>query len=165
MNDVNVCFLDKKTFEKLDNIIQVDKGICDTIRVLNQKGYRTFASCSGHNLLSKYFRQECDVDLLEGLYENESFKESIVVDKTDKSFGLVTPVMISQIYIMFEKEYDFLLLPETFTYKDKTLESIVSYYKNQKRITSEELEQELKKRNDLLLKWANDLPINKERND
>ncbi len=165
MNDINLYFLDNKTFEKLDNVIQVDKDICDTISVLNKKGYQTLASCAGHNKLLDYHRQECEIDLLEGLDEKDDFKNSIVVDKNDKTFGLVTPASLSQIYIKFKKEYSFTSLPDTFNYKNDVLESNIYYYEDGKKISSEELEKEIKRRNNLLLKWANNLPINNERND
>lgn len=165
MNDIDLCFLNNENFENIENVIQVDKEICETIKVLNKKGYTTLASCAGHNNLSKYLRQECDIDLLEDLAKKEDYKHSIVVDKTDKSFGLVTPVSLTQIYILFDKEYKFISLPETFIYKNKVLESEIFYFDKDKKISSEELEKEIERRNNLLIKWANDLPINKERND
>lgn len=44
-------YIDKKTFEIIDdsNYFEVDDNIANTISVLNKKGYKTKACCSGHN--------------------------------------------------------------------------------------------------------------------
>lgn len=38
---MNNKYIDKKTFEIVDNVFKVDEDIADTISILNKKGYYT----------------------------------------------------------------------------------------------------------------------------
>ena len=52
MNDTDTVYMNKTTYEILDkpgkDTFLVDAIIAPTIQVINQKGYRTSACCSGH---------------------------------------------------------------------------------------------------------------------
>ena len=45
---MNNKYIDKKTFEIVDNVFEVDEDIADIISILNKKGYYTKFCCSGH---------------------------------------------------------------------------------------------------------------------
>ena len=45
---MNHKYINKETFEIVDNIFEVDEDIAETISILNKKGYYTKYCCSGH---------------------------------------------------------------------------------------------------------------------
>ena len=45
---MNHKYINKETFEIVDNVFEVDEDISQTISILNKKGYYTKYCCSGH---------------------------------------------------------------------------------------------------------------------
>ena len=45
---MNHKYINSETFEIMNNIIEVDEAIAETISILNKKGYYTKYCCSGH---------------------------------------------------------------------------------------------------------------------
>ncbi|MBQ9072768.1 MAG: hypothetical protein IJY25_06390 [Bacilli bacterium] len=147
-------YIDKNTFEIVDNVFEVDEDIAETISILNKKGYYTLYSCSGHvkdpRLYEKYIVQKNDGDNL---------IDSYIVDKEQKSYSVLKPYTFTVVYIKFDKDYKFNNLPNGFTKKDDNIiEKIINYYDNGKKIKSDVIDQEINFSNKILLEWAKKLP-------
>lgn len=118
----------KESFDVLDNCEQgkeneyfeVDENIALIISMLNKKGYKTTYCCSGHafdGITELYAEDKSTFDCLifsnlqDIRYENGRYK---AVDRGNTK----------SCYIIFEKDYAFLELPEGFTYdkNDKRIE-------------------------------------------
>lgn len=180
----NLKFIDTNTWEVIDepnNLIHVDKDIAETIAILNKKGYKTKASCSGHPKIELTLLLNKREKLKNYFYpiEVEYIKE---LDKV-LFYSLVEKV---DTYIMFEEVYHFDVLPKGFKYEHQKIENNI-VYKNDKKIgilKSESIENKenctirkytkvlnkekklydyktmctkLKKTNEELLKWAKEL--------
>ena len=81
--------IDKATFEVCThaedhpNVFVCDKQIAPVISLLNKKGYKTFASCSGHYRIEFYEYFDEDINKLKE-YQND---ERIIIKKIkDNSF-------------------------------------------------------------------------------
>ena len=181
MNMNNHKFIDALSYEIISDelIIEVDPDIAEAISLLNQKGYRTKASCSGHALDLAYYKQVCDISLLDEEEIKKDYPEYYIVDKTDKTFTLIAPKPATSIYIMFEQDYHFASLPEDFVKEPSfdnnlmewsktefdTIRKRIDYYENNVKRNPNDVQQEILKYNNLLLDWVRKLPINNERND
>ena len=88
-----------------------DKPIAPVIALLNKKGYKTFASCSGHYRIEFYEYFDEDISKLKE-YQND---ERIIIKKVkDNSFDYWQEVDKTHIYILFDDKYEFDNLPSKF---------------------------------------------------
>ena len=181
MNMNNHKFIDALSYEIISDelIIEVDPDIAEAISLLNQKGYKTKACCSGHALDLNYYKQICDISLLDEEEIKKDYPEYYIVDKTDRTFTLVVPKIATSIYIMFEQDYHFDSLPDGFakepSFDDSlmnwskiefnTVRKRIDYYENNVKRNPNDVQQEILKYNNLLLEWVRKLPKINERND
>ena len=149
---MNVCmhkYIDKNTFEILDNVFEVDELIASSISLLNKKGYHTLFSCGGHvkdpRIYEKYNIAKDDV------IEDYAYK----IDNNN----VLEPYSFTSIYIKFNKKYFFENLPENFELlDDNILEKIIYYYDNNIKRESKEIDNEIIKYNNILYTWCEKLP-------
>ena len=97
--------IDKKTFEVCThaedhaNVFVCDKPIASVIALLNKKGYKTFASCSGHYRIEFYEYFDEDISNLEEYQKDER----IIIKKIkDKTFNYWKEVDKTLLYILFD---------------------------------------------------------------
>lgn len=149
-----------------DDIIEVDYLIADTISILNKKGYITEYCCSGHIFDINYHKQVYDISLLDEGAIKKIYPEYYIVDRNDKNFTIITPSIVTSIYIKFIKPFSFNEVPEGFIQDDENvIRKNVDYYKNNQRRKTNEIKKELKKYNKILYDWANKLPDIKRKDD
>lgn len=153
---MNNKYIDKNTFEILENIFEVDDEIAESISLLNKKGYHTLFSCSGHLKEPVYYKSVCNISE----FNDDRPKDSYIVEIDDKNFTLLSKLKTISIYVNFDKEYNFINLPEGFIYDNEIniLEHRINKYKNNERIDVNILEEEMIKYNKILLDWVNNLP-------
>ena len=150
-------YINKNTFEIVDNIFEVDEYIADTISVLNKKGYYTLYCCSGHSrdprLYEKYHIEKTD-DC------NYNTIDAYVVDENTNSYNLLKAYTDTEIYIMFNKDYKFNNLPYEFYKDDNNIirSNKINYYNGNKRKNWNDIDKEIKNLNNILLDWAKKLP-------
>ena len=167
--------IDKKTFEVCTHaenhpdVFVCDKSIAPVIALLNKKGYKTFASCSGHYRIEFYEYFNEDINNLEE-YQND---ERIIIKKIkDNSFDYWQEVDKTLLYILFDDNYEFDNLPSEFKltinngsdYPRTCIECEISYYdeNNQHRKMIDVLK-EIDDKCKLLNDWTDNLPyIEKE---
>lgn len=151
-----------ETYEVIDDdskFIIVDSLIADTIVILNQLGYKTKACCSGHSFPQKkelFINQ--DLDYLEDV-EKENIHD--IVEIREESFDYWYEWTFTDIYILFNKIYDFLNLPEGFCVDDDNnccIRCTVEFYKDGKRKKIDDIHKEIEKYNNTLYEWARKLP-------
>ena len=160
---MNHKYINKETFEIVDNIFEVDEDIAETISILNKKGYYTKYCCSGHVKDPRLYE-------LYNVKNNENFKFKKlgnIINEEKNNYDIIMPYMYTSIYIMFHSNFDFNKLPQGF-YKvnnDNTEDYVISkeiyYFNNGKRKDWKIIYQEIKDANDILLKWAKSLPNDK----
>ena len=168
--------IDRQTFdvylhaEDYPKAFICDKLLSKVIALLNKKGYKTFASCSGHYQISFY--EYFDIDIKE-LPEYENDSHVILKNIRKNNFDCWVEKENTVTYILFSEKYDFDNYPEGFeiknmpdilTQKDRTVfEKNVKYYKNNDiRRTRKDVEEEIDKNCETLLKWAEKLPERKD---
>ncbi len=139
-----------------------DKPIAPAVALLNKKGYKTFASCSGHYKVEFYEWFDEDLNYLE---EVKSDKKAIIKKINENSFDYWTEVKHTHIYILFNEKYNFESLPTGFELNQsnddsKTLiECVIDYYdENDERKKRNIVEKEIDEKCDILKKWADNLP-------
>lgn len=144
---MNHKYIDKNTFEFVDNVFEVDEDIANTISILNKKGYHTLYCCSGHvkdsRIYEKYPAQKVDIDY-------DSYK-------IDDKYILVPP-LDTTVYILFVEDYDFSNLPVGFTRDKNYIEKVIEYYEAGNKKTNSDILKEIKDSNHDLLEWAKSLP-------
>lgn len=151
-----------KDSEDYPNAFICDKLIAPAVAILNKKGYKTKASCSGHYKVEFYEYFNCDISN----YDEYSKDVRIIIKRVgDNSFDYWQEVDKTHIYILFDNVYTFDNLPDGFEYidGDKTcIDSSISYYDkhNNKRIRKD-VECELEEKCKILKNWAEKLPENK----
>lgn len=145
-----------------------DKMIASSVANLNKKGYKTYASCSGHYKIEFYEWFDEDISKLEE-YKND---DRIIIKKIkENSFDYWSEVDSTLIYILFIKKYNFDSLPAGFSYYiDDTgrtcIECQINYYDdNNTKKTRKNVEIEIDEKNKLLKDWVDNLPYIEERND
>ena len=155
--------------------IHCDREIAEVIMELNKKGYKTIASCAGHNRsgsVGRYFIPEKDYDeWIETFGEHPSI---VRVEKyDDEHFVCLSKETMTTTYVAFEENYEFESLPEGFkkTELDSgiTLNCKTYYYEDdeeetwQKMKTQKQIDSEIKDAQARLLAWAKDLkPVNEK---
>lgn len=165
--------IDRKTYEVTvhaeDNpyVFVCDKSIAPVIAELNKKGYETLASCSGHYKIEFYEWFDEDIKNL-NKYKND--KRIIIKKVNENGFDYWAEVDTTVTYILFNKQYDFDVLPNGFSSyifdSNRTcIENQIDYYykngvKKKRKIVEKEIDENCKK----LKEWVDKLP-KIERND
>ena len=165
--------IDKETFEVCThaedhpNVFICDKPIAPVISILNKKGYKTFASCSGHYRIEFYEYFDEDISKLKE-YQND---ERIIIKKIkDNNFDYWQEVDKTLLYILFDDKYEFDNLPKDFKlttnngrdYSRTCIECEISYYdeRNQHKKMIDVLN-EIDNKCEILKRWVEELSIRK----
>lgn len=157
---MNHKYIDINTFEIVDNIIEVDEDIAETISILNKKGYYTKFCCSGHvkdSRLYEMYHRNNDIE-----YDDTNL--GYMVNKDEDGFDILMPYTFTSVYVMFKENYNFNNLPSCFyvvdekVVNDYTIEKIIEYYNAGIRKSMSEVYKEIKDTNNILLEWAKKLP-------
>lgn len=155
-----------------DGYIACDGLIAPTILILNEKGYKTTASCSGHSTtvsavapieidrIADVSLDEQVLDSVMGLYQMHKIVMFTGADDRKLYFQeLGTDV---DVYVNFSEECEFPYHPEGFT--DFSMTSVPSLHKVIKRKKPDgsfkgipELDREIEAANESLLRWAKSL--------
>ena len=149
-------YLNGNTFEIVNDIFEVDDLIAETISILNTKGYHTLYCCSGHVKDPRLYEKYCmHKDELNGIHNYH------IINEKDNYVDVLIPYQDTVVYIMFDKKYDF-ILPKDFRWTDdKTIYSYeISYYEDNKKRNSNDIQKEIESVNNELLSWALSLPNN-----
>jgi len=164
--------IDKNTYEVTlhaednPNVFICDKMIATSIALLNKKGYKTYASCSGHYKLEFYEWFDEDISKLEE-YQND---DRIIIKKIkENSFDYWSEVDSTLIYVLFARKYHFNNIPEGFyedSLDDRTCINHKIYYydKENNKKSREVVENEINNYCKKLEEWVKKLP-EYERND
>ena len=165
--------IDKETFEVCThaedhpNVFICDKPIAPVISILNKKGYKTFASCSGHYRIEFYEYFDEEISKLKE-YKND---ERIIIKKIkDNNFDYWEEVDKTLLYILFDDKYEFDNIPSEFKltinngldYPRACIECEISFYdeNNQHRKMISVLK-EIDNKCEILKRWVEELPIRK----
>lgn len=157
---MNHKYINKETFEIVDNVFEVDEDIAQTISILNKKGYSTKYCCSGHaknpRLYELYNVKNSD---------DFEFKDlGYIVNQEKSNYDIIMPSIYTSVYIMFDSNYNFDSLPEDFNKVDNdniddyVISKEICYYKDGKRKDCNVIDKEIKDANDRLFEWAKNLP-------
>ena len=151
-------YINKKTYELLDNVFSVDEEIAETISLLNKKGYDTVSSCSGHIKEPVFYKRIYDIHEKINIDNVDSY----IVEKNKNTITILSTVSINSIYIKFDNNYIFKTIPQGFQYDSESnvIEHIIKNYSNDKRVPSNLLNSEMIKYNKLLFDWTKTLPDN-----
>ena len=157
--------IDKESFEVCTNaedhpkVFVCDKLIAPTVALLNKKGYKTFASCSGHYKIEFYEYLNEDIKNLD---EYQKYNDVIIKKVRDDSFDYWLEVSKTENYILFAKEYKFDTLPEGFKveYDPRThIWSEISFYdENNEQRKRSDIQNEIEDKCNRLKEWAECLP-------
>lgn len=147
---MNHKYIDKDTFEIVDNVFEVDEEIADIISMLNKKGYYTEYCCSGHikdpRLYEMYTLDKDDEDV----------KLGYIVEDSDK-LSVLLPQTFAGIYIKFKDKYEF-DVPSGFTkYDEYTIDKVIDFYIDGKKKSYSEIDKELNDAYNDLRKWVESL--------
>jgi len=166
-----IAFINKNTFEvkdELDEYIYCDYEIRNIIAELNRKGYKTKASCAGHNevgLMWPLHKENID-KLNEYLKEAQNDKTLQYIKKEGDYFYHKDEKTATYVYIYFEEDYKFEVLPDGFTYEvfdnKSHLSKKINFYleiNHKTRKTDEKIYCELEQSHKDLLNWLNTLPM------
>lgn len=140
-----------------------DKLLAPAVATLNKKGYKTFASCQGHYKVEFYEYFDEDISLLEKLRKDDH----VIIKKIkENSVDYWYEVKHTEIYILFDKKYDFDILPDGFNLEDSSdrtnIYHDISYYdENNIKRKRQDVEEEREKYCKILNKWADNLPYKK----
>lgn len=163
-------YIDIDNFEIYDihpKVIPCDKEIAVAIANLNKLGYKTIASCAGHYKGGCYEQRNVDLSFLE---EAKNDKHSIVREVRDDSFDCWIENTATFIYVAFDKDCVPKTIPEGFILEHENDERFdfidisrqIDYYKDERKRTKEDIEEELKKYQNILNEWASNLPKREE---
>lgn len=160
---MNHKYINKETFEIVDNVFEVDEDIAQTISILNKKGYYTKYCCSGHvkdPRLYELYNVKNDQD-----FEFKNF--GYIINQEKSNYNILMPSIYTSVYIMFLNNYNFDNLPEGFnkvngdSTDDYVISKQICYYKDGKRKDLNIINKEIKDANDKLLKWSLSLTNNR----
>ena len=149
-------YLNGNTFEIVNDIFEVDDLIAETISILNKKGYHTLYCCSGHvkdpRLYEKYHLHKDELN------DKHNYH---IINEEDDYVDVLIPYQDTVVYIMFDKRYDFDLSKSFEWIDDKTIYSYeISYYEDNEKRNSNDIQKEIENVNNELLSWALSLPNN-----
>lgn len=157
--------IDKESFEVYTHaedhpkVFVCDKLIAPVVALLNKKGYKTFASCSGHYKIEFYEYLNEDIKNLD---EYQKYDDVIIKKVGDNSFDYWLEVSKTENYILFAKEYKFDTLPEGFKveYGPRThIWSEISFYdENDDHRKRSDIQNEIEDKCNRLKEWAECLP-------
>ena len=165
----NMIYINLDTHEKTEDVpgyIRCDKEIADVIMELNKKGYKTTASCAGHNKsgsINKYTLPLKDYEEWIKTFGNHKLLVR-TEEYDDKSFVCISKETTANIYIAFAHNYDFDEIPDGFevsNFNDGTnLSCRIYYYEDEKEETWEkmktqkQIDDEIENARANLLTWA-----------
>lgn len=167
----NYSIIDKETYEVCTHaedhpqVFICDKTIAPVISILNKRGYKTYASCSGHYRIEFY--EYCNEDIC-NLKEFQKDDRIIIKKIKDTSFDYWQEIDKTRIYILFTNEYLFDNLPAGFNistnngldYSRTYIECIINYYdENNEHKKMSDVLKEIDSKCELLKEWATQLPI------
>ncbi len=179
------CYINLKdgTIEdSAEGYLHCDKLIAPTILELNNKGYKTTASCSGHSTkLHASNPIEIQIDNNDGMSVEEQIEKAllycyqqgmiVMVNRVDKNTIYLDALSTgTYIYVSFQKIYDFPNLPKEFMKSDDSQNrtSIGKWIERRRSDntykTNKEFYQEIVLANQELLEWAKSLDYNIEKN-
>lgn len=163
--------IDKETFEVCTHaedhpkVFICDKPIAPVIALLNKKGYKTFASCSGHYRIEFYEYFDEDISKLKEYQNNER----IIIKKIkDNNFDYWEEVDKTLLYILFDDKYEFDNIPNEFKltinngldYPRTCIECEISFYdENNEHRKMIDVLKEIDNKCEILKQWAEELPI------
>ena len=158
--------IDRNTFEVTlhaedhKDVFICDKEIANALALLNKKGYKTIASCSGHYKIEFYEYLKEDISKLEE-YKNNN--RMIIKEIREKDFDYWQEVDKTIMYILFDKKYNFNNLPKGFELdntREKTcVEYIINFYdENNKHRTIKDVTREIESKSKELKEWVKLLP-------
>lgn len=151
---MNNKYINKETFEIINNVFEVDEDIADTILILNKKGYYTKFCCSGHVKDPRIH----EIYKNESILENKDNKIGYMVNIKKDTCDMLMPYTKTSIYVMFDKDYNFEILPSGFKKNENTIEMFINYYEEDKRKIWNDIDKEIKEANKVLYEWAYKLP-------
>lgn len=151
-NNFEVC----KDAEDHKDVFICDKAIANVIAILNKKGYKTIASCSGHYKIEYYEYLKEDISNLEEYKNNNRI---IIKEVRENDFDYWKEIDKTLMYILFDKIYEFNNLPEGFTIdnsRDKTcIEYVINFYdENNKHRTIKDVTREIENKSKELEEWV-----------
>lgn len=155
----NLAIINTKNLSILDDkdLIIVDKNMASIIIKLNKLGYVTKYCCEGH-FNGEYFYEQNYWDN-EYLKEAKSDKHCIITKENKDNFNFLSDRKSTDIYIMFDKVYDFPNLPEGFVLEKDVIRHQVSFLdENESHRTADSIEKEIIKYNKILENWVSNLP-------
>lgn len=152
----NNSYIDRISYEVLDEptVFVVDKLIAPTISVLNKLGYRTIASCEGHDkIIIRSYDNVSDMELYNLYKDNPHF---ILKEMRENDYDYWEEVTGTTIYVAFKENYEFKTIPDGFIKRDNVLSHNLEYYKNEsnKRRSKKEINEEINLYNKILYEWA-----------
>ena len=151
---MNHKYIDKNTFEIVDDVFEVDEEIAEVISVLNKKGYYTEYCCGGH------IRDPRIYEMYKLYSDDENIKFGYVVDEDGDKVNVLLPQTFTGIYIKFKDKINF-LIPEGFNkYEDDTIDKVIDFYTGDKKKSFKEIGKELEMAHKVLLEWAKKLEDN-----
>lgn len=158
--------IDRNTFEVTlhaedhKDVFICDKEIANALALLNKKGYKTIASCSGHYKIEFYEYLKEDISKLEEYKNNNRI---IIKEIRENDFDYWQEVDKTIMYILFDKKYNFNNLPKGFELdntREKTcVEYIINFYdENNKHRTIKDVTREIESKSKELEEWVKQLP-------
>lgn len=131
--------IDRNTFvvwfhaEDNKDVFICDKAIANAVSLFNKKGYKTFASCSGHYKIEFCESLNVSIDKLKEYQNNDKI---LIKRIREDSFDCFEEIENTLLYVLFEREYKFDNLPDGFCYriddgedeKRSIIESVINYY-------------------------------------
>lgn len=166
-----ISFINKNTYDvldELDDYIYCDYDLRYIIANLNKKGYKTIASCSGHNEvgLLEYIHREPINELDNFLEESKTNLSLHYIGKDNNYFYHKDEKIATHTYIYFQRNYNFKNAPKDFTlevFEGKShISKRISFYKDSKntiRKTDNEIFKELEQNYLDLKEWVDNLEI------
>ena len=173
--------MDETTFIDLQNnkitnspegYIHCDKLIAEAILELNNKGYKTNASCQGHSQRMT-ISSRLTVEREEGVPLEQQFQKIllacyqqgmiVIINGVDEEgIHLENLSTGESVYISFQEEYEFDTLPEGFIFSNHGGKSSLLKYIDRRRPdntykTGSEMYEEIQEANRVLVEWAKKL--------